>query len=166
MDRHISALTEQHYKYHSRKTACANLFCIGLTWTFGLFVRFGQFVFDRLEPLLNAAQLYFDSDESTAVKEDGQNRKNCSWTNWIPGSFFKRHLAMAKFGSLVFWSRDWRSFQLNVQVPAESRGSSVYILWHDLIQFEAVLCFMLFYMFILHFRLWVKPQEVPTVTQQ
>ena len=63
-----------------------NVACLSKTIEFtcsscGLFVRLGQYVFDRLESLLNAAQLYFDSDESTAVKEDGQNRKNCSWTN-------------------------------------------------------------------------------------
>ena len=119
---------------------------VWLTWTCGLFVRLGQCVFDRLESLLNAAQLYFDSDESTAVKEDGQNRKNCPWTNWMPGSFFKGHLAMEKFGFLVFfWSSDWRSFQLNVQASNESLGCCVQLLWHDSYSvWIAVLCFMLF----------------------
>ena len=118
-----------------------------LTWTCGLFVRLSQCVFDTLESLLNAAQLYFDSDESTAVKEDGQNRKNCPWTNWMPGSFFKGHLPMEKFGFLLFSglaTDDLSNWMFRLQ-SAESRGSCVQLLWHDSYSvWIAVLCFMLF----------------------
>ena len=52
------------------------------------------------------------------------------WEVWLPG---------------FLGSSDWRSLQMNVQAPAESRGSCVQLLWHDSYSaWIAVLCFMLF----------------------